>query len=343
MDLSMGVLFQETSKNRHTEDIDSVAVNTQRHGARDGADRDIIRRSARRVALQVAALCASMVVTGAALFFLALWLKAGDAPDPSEPNVTVSVDVVDFSIAGLVLGIAAVVLAGAAGFLFARRANQPVEEALERQHNFIADASHELRTPLSVMHLRVQKLEMLTRGDERVRPVVVELRRDTRRMVDIVDDLLSLATATADADATANLADALVALETGADVVVHNAVAKDAHVRLAPVALERCLTALVTNAKNYARSTVQVNARAVGDSVVVRVSDDGPGIQGIEPQRIFDRFAHGTGGAGQSHGIGLALVRDSVTRAGGRVAVEHTGPGGTTIAMTMLRAEGEHA
>jgi two-component system OmpR family sensor kinase len=74
------------------------------------------------------------------------------------------------------------------------------------------------------------------------------------------------------------------------------------------------------------------------------VRDQGPGIQGISPARIFDRFAKSgtaTGGGGTTRtgfGIGLALVRDIAVGNGGTVTVEETSASGTVIALTVPRA-----
>lgn len=78
---------------------------------------------------------------------------------------------------------------------------------------------------------------------------------------------------------------------------------------------------------------------------VIQVIDDGPGIQGISPTRVFDRFAHGTSSANDTrttHGIGLALVHDVVSRYGGTVKVERTGSEGTTFQLRLPTATTGH-
>ncbi len=74
--------------------------------------------------------------------------------------------------------------------------------------------------------------------------------------------------------------------------------------------------------------------------VTIRVADNGPGVVGIEPARVFDRFAHGTPVDATTmtttrtgYGIGLALVRDIALRAGGDAVVEHTDSSGTVFAL----------
>lgn len=71
------------------------------------------------------------------------------------------------------------------------------------------------------------------------------------------------------------------------------------------------------------------------------VTDQGHGIEGIDPRRIFDRFAKAPSTAGATttgrpgFGIGLALVRDIAARHGGSVEVAATGDHGTTLRLSL--------
>jgi two-component system OmpR family sensor kinase len=78
----------------------------------------------------------------------------------------------------------------------------------------------------------------------------------------------------------------------------------------------------------------------VGDAIVVRVSDEGPGIPPENQERIFDRFyrvddsrTRGNGGTG----LGLAVVRSLVEAHDGTVEVESV-PGRTTFVMRLPRS-----
>lgn len=315
------------------------------------ADQELFRQSAKRFAIRMGLVSAGMVFAGAAMFFSALWWKAtfGSSKPDAPRHVTISFEPVDLFISVAMLGAGAIVLASAAAFYFARQATQPLAEAMERQKNFIADASHELRTPLAVMHARVQQLQALSAGNEKIAPVAKELRRDTQDMVDIVNDLLEIASTTTDLDATASLSGALADLEHNQSLIatqrgISLAIpARDADTRISmsEVSLHRCLNALVGNALSHTPTGghVALHLEETDKEVTVRITDDGPGITGIEPSRVFDRFASGTPGRDQAHGIGLALVKDAVHRFGGTVGVENTGPKGTTFALTLKKAD----
>ena len=109
-----------------------------------------------------------------------------------------------------------------------------------------------------------------------------------------------------------------------------------------PSQLERVIINLVTNARDAMPSegrltieTARTETEAAGDrqeSVVVRVTDTGRGMDLEAQSRIFGRFFT-TKGAG--HGLGLAAVRDIVTECGGRVQFESRPGGGTRFEVVL--------
>jgi signal transduction histidine kinase len=117
-----------------------------------------------------------------------------------------------------------------------------------------------------------------------------------------------------------------------------------------PVHLGRALRNVLTNAAQHTPSgkTVRVAAAAVVPSlpetsarVAIRVTDQGPGIPAEDLPHIFERFyrsdpARATGsGSGSGAGIGLTIAREVLAASGGSIAVERTGPDGTTILISL--------
>lgn len=95
-------------------------------------------------------------------------------------------------------------------------------------------------------------------------------------------------------------------------------------VRGVAVSLTRAVSALVDNALSHTprggHVTVAVEPADDG-SVLVSVTDDGPGIDPADRDRLFERFARGRADRGR-FGLGLALVREVVESHGGQVAVD---------------------
>ncbi|MCP5155572.1 MAG: PAS domain-containing protein [Ectothiorhodospiraceae bacterium] len=103
-----------------------------------------------------------------------------------------------------------------------------------------------------------------------------------------------------------------------------------------PTQLGQVLMNLVVNAAQAMdrRGTITVRTRAGDGSVVVEVTDDGPGISPETQARIFDPFFT-TKAPGQGTGLGLAIVHGIVERHHGRIEVESTVGAGTTMRVTL--------
>jgi signal transduction histidine kinase len=99
-------------------------------------------------------------------------------------------------LTGLLLsGAFGLVLVVAVSLGIAHRAVRPLRTALTVQRRFVADAAHELRTPLTVLHTRVQVFERAARqsGQPDLAADAARIVDDTRRMADLVGDLLAAA------------------------------------------------------------------------------------------------------------------------------------------------------
>lgn len=174
------------------------------------------------------------------------------------------------------------------------------------QRAFVADASHELRTPLTVLDARLQLLQRGLEADNPSTPTVIELRHDAATLIGIVNDLLALALAEVDRSPTTGESIALTPVVQRA-VASMSMLAAQRSVSIRPDAAEhsvtavpatsihRCLLSLLDNALDFspAGSTIDVTVEELTTTVLIRVRDHGPGITGIDPSRIFDRFARG--------------------------------------------------
>jgi len=104
-------------------------------------------------------------------------------------------------------------------------------------------------------------------------------------------------------------------------------------------ALRRVVTSLVDNALGHVppggHIIVETGRLADPPRVVCRVRDDGVGFDGVEAERLFDRFARGQHGRGRRYGIGLALVREVVEAHGGTVTADGAPGAGATFTVTL--------
>lgn len=320
-----------------------------RLGPLESADERVVRTSAQRLGRQVMAICAALVLIGGLVILgFVLWQTTLDEMyRPLLPGeVELRLDVRELFGAVAALAVGAVVCAGVAARIVARRAVRPLADALERQRRFVADVSHELRTPLAVLDARVQHVVALSPADDVRRPVLDALREDVQIMSDVVDDLLVTATDGRPRLGSADLGDTLeatcrdlvhVAERHGVAIEVVSESGR-LTVGLPATELRRCVVALLDNAIQHSPSggTVTVAVRRAGSDALVTVTDQGAGITGIDPHRVFDRRAQGARpGRASGLGIGLALVRELSEAYGLGVRVADPGPGGTTFELRL--------
>jgi two-component system, OmpR family, sensor kinase len=317
------------------------------------SDAGAMRRAARTVGLRVTLVSAALVVlvAGAAMTFIIHESRPAEQLEKPLPGETkIYVDAVPMLVGIGIIGLGAILLAGVASWLIGRSAVRPLGTALELQRSFVADASHELRTPLAVLDARLQQLQRRPPQGADLVPALGRLRADTKALIDLTTDLLLLAEAGSPAGGTARTALAPVVQETAAAmalvagerrVTVRATAPDDAWVAMPETSLRRALTALLDNAIAHAPegSTVRVGASPAGRRIELTVEDEGGGIRGMEPDRVFERFAHAGEGVRadgkRGFGIGLALVRDVVVRWGGTVSVGSTSEQGTTMRLEL--------
>jgi two-component system OmpR family sensor kinase len=229
----------------------------------------------------------------------------------------------------------------------------------ERMRRFVADASHELRTPLtSIRGFAELYRQGAVHGDEEVRRLMQRIEREGGRMGTLVEDLLLLARM----DQQRPLSLRPVDLAEVASDAVHDAraVQPDRPITLhlddsltdVPVLrgdegrLRQVVGNLVTNALVHtpAGTRITVTLAEEGDpggTLVLRVADQGPGMQADDAARVFERFYRAdtsrTRAAGGT-GLGLSIVDSLVAAHGGTVHLE-TAPGrGTTVTVRLPRS-----
>ncbi len=223
-----------------------------------------------------------------------------------------------------------------------------VESAMERQRAFVADASHQLRNPLSALLLRLDALGV---GLDAAQREELDLVRDEAgRLVEILDELLDLATAQhVQADpAEVDLAglvggriDAWRAMGDRRGVVLAGAPSEAGPALVDPVLFGSALDAVLDNAVKFSPpgGTVQVAVAEDGDEIRVDVRDEGPGLSPGELARIGDRFwrsPHSQNTPGS--GLGLSIARTLLDATGGRLGFSPAAGGGLCVSLSAPRA-----
>lgn len=214
---------------------------------------------------------------------------------------------------------------------------------------FVADASHELRTPLTAIRGYTELMRMTETFTEDGRKSLGRVQSQSERMTALVEDLLLLArldegkaTETTDVDLTQ------LVIETVSDEKV---MAPDhtwqltlpdepVTVRGDTTQLHQVLANLLSNARKHTPTGTTVTTgvmRSADGSVVVTVTDDGPGIPAEFQGNIFSRFTRADAarsGSEGSSGLGLSIVESIVMAHGGTVELVSR-PGRTEFAVRL--------
>lgn len=221
-----------------------------------------------------------------------------------------------------------------------------VEDVLEQQRAFVADASHQLRNPLSALLLRIELLALeLPEGNAEIASV----RTEGKRLARVLDDLLDLALAEhAAADLQLTDVAALAAERVGS----WRPLADEKGVRLTygghaavtgwadPVALSSALDAIVDNALKFTPpgGPVTVTVAPRGDGVRITVADGGPGLTDDELARIGDRFwRSGRHQNVSGSGLGLSISRALLAAGGATLRFAPHVPHGLQVRVTVPR------
>ena len=231
----------------------------------------------------------------------------------------------------------------------ARRARLESEASDLRAALFSA-VTHDLKTPLSSVKAAVTSLldNEAHLDPEDIESLLEMILAETDRLGRLLENVLDLARIEAGALAPrtepADLAELVGALlqrlrPTMDGRVVDVDIADDLpEVAIDVVQIDQVLTNVVENAFRFcpAGSPIRITAKRLDSVVEVRVSDQGPGIPVAERDRVFDSFYRMDRGAGRGgSGLGLAIARAIIAAHSGRMQVEETAGGGTTIVFTL--------
>ena len=233
----------------------------------------------------------------------------------------------------LVAGIACLLLSAGA-WLLIRRMVAPVEEAFQKQQQFVWDASHELKTPLAVMGANAALLE----DDIGENEYLGYIRSEIRRADGLVKNLLTLARMDKGPGdrprEEMDLSDAVTEVLLPFESTVFEA-GKQLEDRIAPEVrctgnkemLQQLTVILLSNALKYSDEggTIRVTLEKKGKNAELQVENTGRGIAKEDLERIFDRFYRTdasrnseTGG----EGLGLAIARSIVEIHKGKIRAE---------------------
>src|SRR5215813_12853831 len=226
----------------------------------------------------------------------------------------------------------------------ARMAAAALREADRHKDEFLAMLAHELRNPLAPIRNAIQALKVIGPPDPQVMKLRDMIDRQVTHMSRLVDDLVDVSRITRNKIALRMERLELMtavgrAVETSRPLIEARKHRLTVSLPPDPAEVEGDLTRLsqvisnlLENAAKYTEEggNILLASEKLGSQVVIRVKDDGMGIQPHILPHVFDLFTQADRSLDRSQGglgIGLTLVRRLVELHGGSVEAHSAGPG----------------
>jgi signal transduction histidine kinase len=225
----------------------------------------------------------------------------------------------------------------------------PLRAFEKERTEFFSMASHEIRTPVTAIQLQLElALRQMAKGDStRVQELVAKARQRTKALTGLINDLLDVTRLDAgrfaldleeiDLGQLARKAVEDYPTDPEHPILVVSS-ERELPVRADARRIVEVLENLISNSVKYSPrgGTVTVEIGAHDEQAFVRIRDEGIGIPESERTQIFDRFfrtslAKPYGGVG----LGLYISREIVTRLGGELVLESTGPSGSVFRFSL--------
>lgn len=234
-----------------------------------------------------------------------------------------------------------------------RLRNLEFAEADRQKDKFLATLAHELRNPLTPISNGLQILESVEGDPSRMEQVRSMMGRQLRQMIRLIDDLMDVSRITSDKielrkqriDLRGVIAGAVEAIrpivDAGGQQLKVTLPTVPVFVSGDAVRLTQVFGNILNNAAKFTHrdGTVSIVAETQGDTAIVRVRDNGPGIAEEMLSKIFERFRQVDSTLERSHGglgIGLMLAQRLTEMHGGAIEARSEGLGkGSEFVVTL--------
>lgn len=240
---------------------------------------------------------------------------------------------------------------GVAAYGLARRTLRPIEDSLEAQKRFTADASHELRTPLTAMQTEIEvALRSKTITKKEALNLLESNLEEVAKLKSLSEGLLHLASSGENSMPNRKV-HLKKAAESAVDKWSKSAASrkikiktdlKDVVVTGDEQSLSDVISILLDNAIKYSPdgSSVSVKVYKKAREAFISVEDHGSGINADELPRVFERFYRTDSSRQKSgadgYGLGLSIAKKIVELHGGYIEVKSAPGKGSTFTVRLV-------
>ncbi|MBS4220970.1 HAMP domain-containing histidine kinase [Bacillus sp. FJAT-49711] len=261
-------------------------------------------------------------------------------------NITSEKDMLQSLLLILVIGSSVgSVCAVGAGFFLAGRALVPIKKAWQKQQQFVSDASHELRTPLAVIQTKTDLLWRSPTSTIQDKAIDISvISKEGRRLSKLVANLLTLARSDSDqleiekkqfllSDLLGEIIEQYseIALYQEKELVLD--VPSSVFLIGDKERIHQLMVILLDNAMKFTkeRGKILISCSQTSHSVLIKIQDNGIGIEEENIPKIFDRFFQVDKSRSEDPGagLGLAIANWIIEKHHGKVKVQSKVAAGT--------------
>ena len=207
-----------------------------------------------------------------------------------------------------------------------------LEKAFQREKQFTSDVSHELRTPLSVILAQCELTLELADTEEEYREALELIQVQGKQMNDLITQLLFFSRAEqgrqplnlADVNLSENVDKCCSQFYSHKNITLCKNVTSQIAIYADSGLINRIIINLINNAEQYGTPDGHINVTLSKDDkwAVLKVSDDGIGIDSQHLDKIWDRFYQvDPSRSSSSAGLGLSMVKEIVKLHHGEISV----------------------
>lgn len=243
--------------------------------------------------------------------------------------------------------------AQAAQVVSLRRSVEVLEGRLNLRNAMDAMVSDEVQQSVADLRMALQALRRLPSGDSRSKWLADEASNRVEQLATRLGELLAPAPlalvsmereSLKDVPFTEVLVRALAAVPELPAHCVRCDAPNDLLVSTAPARLAAILAALLDNAARHGGdSEIVCDANLAFGDLVVRISDSGPGLGGIDPESLFPAPGHGLDAGDEERGVGLYVGRMLSRSLGGELTLAERPEGGVVASVVLPQRRDEDA
>jgi signal transduction histidine kinase len=241
---------------------------------------------------------------------------------------------------------------GIAAYILAGKTLKPLEETLEEQKRFTADASHELKTPLTALRteievaLRDRKLNL-----KKAKSLLRSNLEEVIGLQNLSENLVRLTRYSQDTSVVnfekVNIAEVIdEAIKKISPMAKQKAIrlvreVKETSLKADKQSLIELLVILLDNAIKYSpeKSAVTVSAHCARHRLEIKIHDQGIGIAKKDIPHLFDRFYRADASRNKNKidgtGLGLAIAKEIVEKHRGKISVRGSLGKGSTFTVSL--------